>query len=237
MSDIERLRAAFRTALSLDDDYDVDSLEYRSIEKWDSLAHMALIAAIEDEFDIMIDTDDVIDMSSFAKAGEILGRTVSPSPPESRVALVTGSSRGIGARSHPASPPRVRSGGSREQSTGRPWPPTWPSASGRRRSRVGGNVTHPAAVKAMSAVFEKHRRLDALVVNAGVHDAGLLGMSADEATAAAVRRQRRRSRTHPRAQRSAAPTRAPARRGAGRLGHGPGRRSRPGRSTRRPRPP
>lgn len=35
---------------------------------------MALIAALEDEFDIMIDTDDVIDMSSFAKAREILAK-------------------------------------------------------------------------------------------------------------------------------------------------------------------
>lgn len=74
MSNIERLRVAFRAALSLSDDYDVDSLEYRGIEKWDSLAHMSLVAEIEDAFDVMIDTDDVIDMSSFAKAREILSK-------------------------------------------------------------------------------------------------------------------------------------------------------------------
>jgi acyl carrier protein len=74
MSNIERLRVAFRAALSLSDDYDVDSLEYRGIEKWDSLAHMSLVAEIEDAFDVMIDTDDVIDMSSFAKACEILSK-------------------------------------------------------------------------------------------------------------------------------------------------------------------
>jgi hypothetical protein len=74
MSNIDRLRVAFRTALDLSEDYDVDSLEYRGIEKWDSLAHMALIAEIEDAFDVMIDTDEVIDMSSFTKAVEILGK-------------------------------------------------------------------------------------------------------------------------------------------------------------------
>jgi acyl carrier protein len=74
MSNIERLRVAFRTALSLRDDYDVDALEYRGIEKWDSLAHMSLVAEIEDAFDVMIDTDEVIDMSSFAKAREILSK-------------------------------------------------------------------------------------------------------------------------------------------------------------------
>jgi len=35
---------------------------------------MSLVAAIEDEFGVMIDTDDVIDMSSFDKAREILSK-------------------------------------------------------------------------------------------------------------------------------------------------------------------
>ncbi len=74
MTNIDRLRVAFRTALGLPEDYDVDALEYRGIDKWDSLAHMALVAEIEDAFDVMIDTDEVIDMSSFAKAQEILGK-------------------------------------------------------------------------------------------------------------------------------------------------------------------
>jgi acyl carrier protein len=68
----ERLRVAFRTALGLPPDQDVDQLEYRGIEAWDSLAHMSLVAAIEDAFDVMIDTDEVIDMSSFAAAAQIL---------------------------------------------------------------------------------------------------------------------------------------------------------------------
>jgi acyl carrier protein len=72
MSNLDRLRVVFRGALALPDDYDVDSLEYRSIEKWDSLAHLSLVAEIEDAFDMMIDTDEVIDMSSFVKAVEIL---------------------------------------------------------------------------------------------------------------------------------------------------------------------
>jgi acyl carrier protein len=72
MTNLDRLRVAFRTALGLPEDADVDGLEYRSIEQWDSLAHLSLVAGIEDAFDVMIDTDDVIDMSSFGKASEIL---------------------------------------------------------------------------------------------------------------------------------------------------------------------
>jgi acyl carrier protein len=74
MSQIDRLRRVFRSSLELADDFDVDGLTYRGIESWDSLAHMSLVAAMEDEFGVMIDTEDVIDMSSFDKAREILGK-------------------------------------------------------------------------------------------------------------------------------------------------------------------
>ena len=74
MIDIDRMRKVFRSALGLADDVDVDGLAYQSIDKWDSLAHMTLIAELEDEFGVMIDTDDVLAMSSFTKARELMER-------------------------------------------------------------------------------------------------------------------------------------------------------------------
>lgn len=50
----------------------VEKLEYQGIPEWDSVGHMGLVAAIEDLFDIMMDTDDIIDFSSFEKGKEIL---------------------------------------------------------------------------------------------------------------------------------------------------------------------
>lgn len=47
-------------------------LVYQGIEAWDSVGHMGLIAALEDAFDIMMDTDDIIDFSSYEKGKEIL---------------------------------------------------------------------------------------------------------------------------------------------------------------------
>ncbi|MBF7072360.1 acyl carrier protein [Glaciecola sp. MH2013] len=72
MSTIEQLNAAFVSALDIDEKQISDELAYNSIEEWDSTAHMILIAELEDQFDIMLDTDDIIDMSSVAKAKEIL---------------------------------------------------------------------------------------------------------------------------------------------------------------------
>jgi acyl carrier protein len=51
-----------------------DELTYQSIPQWDSVAHMTLIAAIEDELGIMLDTDDIIEMSSVSKAKAILNK-------------------------------------------------------------------------------------------------------------------------------------------------------------------
>jgi acyl carrier protein len=68
------LREVFRDALDLAADTEVDGLAYRSVREWDSVGHMRLVAAIETRFDIMLDTDEVLDLSSFDKAVETVGR-------------------------------------------------------------------------------------------------------------------------------------------------------------------
>lgn len=72
MTNLEKLVAAFAEALDIEENQVLDSLEYNMIEEWDSTAHMILIAELEDQFDVMLDTDDIIDMSSVAKAKAIL---------------------------------------------------------------------------------------------------------------------------------------------------------------------
>jgi len=42
-----------------------EKLEYQSIEAWDSVGHMALIAELEDVFDVSLEMDDVIDFGSY----------------------------------------------------------------------------------------------------------------------------------------------------------------------------
>ena len=69
---MSRLADVFREVFELDDDVEIRGLQYRGIEEWDSVAHMQLVAAIEDEYDVMLDTDDVTDMSSYEEAVRIL---------------------------------------------------------------------------------------------------------------------------------------------------------------------
>jgi len=72
MNNSKKLTQVFTEALGIKKEIITDDLQYNSIPEWDSVAHMALIAELEDVFDIMLDTDDIIDMSSPAKAKEIL---------------------------------------------------------------------------------------------------------------------------------------------------------------------
>jgi acyl carrier protein len=69
---LEKLKSAFREALPLPDDVIYDHIEYGQTNGWDSIAHMRLIAAIETQFDLMLTTDELISLSSFPKAQELL---------------------------------------------------------------------------------------------------------------------------------------------------------------------
>jgi len=72
MPQIEELKAAFMTALGVAPESDFDHVAYGKTDGWDSVAHMGLVAEIENKFDIMLDTDDVIGLSSFPGAKKIL---------------------------------------------------------------------------------------------------------------------------------------------------------------------
>lgn len=68
----EKLKQAFAQSLGLPLSAITDDLAYNTIPAWDSVGHMALIAAVEQAFDILLETEDVLNLSSFAKARTIL---------------------------------------------------------------------------------------------------------------------------------------------------------------------
>ena len=72
MNNLEKYTSCFIDGLSADQDHVNDKLEYNSISEWDSIGHMTLISELEDKFSISIDTDDIIDFSSYKKGKDIL---------------------------------------------------------------------------------------------------------------------------------------------------------------------
>jgi acyl carrier protein len=74
MTNKEKYDQVFVNQLSVQSEQLNEGLTYNSVRSWDSVGHMALMAALESEFDIMIDTDDIIDFSSYQKGFEILAK-------------------------------------------------------------------------------------------------------------------------------------------------------------------
>tara|TARA_B100001123_G_C15171205_1_gene971471 strand:+ start:323 stop:562 length:240 start_codon:yes stop_codon:yes gene_type:complete len=72
MSNLDKYNKAFIDALSISEKKLNQDLKYNEIPEWDSIGHMTLISNLEDVFKITMETDDVIDFSSFAKGKKIL---------------------------------------------------------------------------------------------------------------------------------------------------------------------
>jgi len=72
MNNKEKYNQAFINAFSIDKKKLENGLEYNSIPEWDSIGHMTLISELEQLFKISIETDDVIDFSSYSKGIDIL---------------------------------------------------------------------------------------------------------------------------------------------------------------------
>ncbi len=73
MNNMEKYNNAFVETFEITEEQ-LAGLKYQDIQAWDSVGHMSLIAALEDAFDIMMETDDIIDFSSYEKGKEILAK-------------------------------------------------------------------------------------------------------------------------------------------------------------------
>ncbi|WP_295353746.1 acyl carrier protein [uncultured Succinivibrio sp.] len=71
MTNKEKYINCFVEALEVEPS-EVEELQYQGVISWDSVGHMSLIAAIEDAFEITMDTDDIVDLSSYKKGIELL---------------------------------------------------------------------------------------------------------------------------------------------------------------------
>ena len=70
MSNLEKYVEAFKTAFEIEEG--IPDLKYQQISQWDSVGHMRLMTLIEESFDIMLETEDMLDFDSFEHGKSIL---------------------------------------------------------------------------------------------------------------------------------------------------------------------
>lgn len=74
MENIEKYNKAFvdvfgTKAEELNDNYGKDT-----VDEWDSVHQLSLIAEFEEAFDVMFDPEDIMEMTSYAKGKELLDK-------------------------------------------------------------------------------------------------------------------------------------------------------------------
>jgi acyl carrier protein len=72
MSNKEKYQDIFIKSLALDKSKFNESIKYNEVPEWDSIGHMTLMSELEEGFKITLETDDVVDFSSYKKGIEIL---------------------------------------------------------------------------------------------------------------------------------------------------------------------
>ena len=72
MNNEQKYQDIFIKSLSIDANKFNENIKYNDIPEWDSIGHMTLMSGLEEGFDITMDTDDIVDFSSFKKGKEIL---------------------------------------------------------------------------------------------------------------------------------------------------------------------
>ena len=72
MTSKEKYDQVFKESFTVDENKLNEELVYNSIETWDSIGHMQMIAELEDVFEIEFEMDDIINFSSYKKGFELL---------------------------------------------------------------------------------------------------------------------------------------------------------------------
>lgn len=72
MNNSEKYAEIFCSVLGVDKSSLNDSFTFKAVPQWDSVAHLSLISELEDEFDVIFDSEDILHYGSFENGKVIL---------------------------------------------------------------------------------------------------------------------------------------------------------------------
>ena len=74
MTNLEKFNNIFCDVFSVDVDQLNDEFDNTTVDGWDSVHQLSLTSALEDEFDIMLDAEDILEFTSYNNAKTILAK-------------------------------------------------------------------------------------------------------------------------------------------------------------------
>ena len=72
MTNIEKLNHIFCEVFSVEETALNSEFDNKSVDGWDSVHQLSLTSSVEDEFDIMLDAEDILEFTSYENAKAIL---------------------------------------------------------------------------------------------------------------------------------------------------------------------
>jgi len=74
MTNLEKLNKIFYEVFSVEESALNSEFDKNSVEGWDSVRQLSLTSSVEDEFDIMLDAEDILEFTSYDNAKAILAK-------------------------------------------------------------------------------------------------------------------------------------------------------------------
>lgn len=71
MTNLEKYNGIFKKMFNVSDE-ELSTLAYKETAEWNSMAQIALVAELEDKFDLDFDTDDIFQLKSYAIGKDML---------------------------------------------------------------------------------------------------------------------------------------------------------------------
>lgn len=72
MTNLEKLNKIFCEVFSVEESALNSEFNNCSVEGWDSVHQLSLTSSVEDEFDIMLDAEDILEFTSYDNAKKVL---------------------------------------------------------------------------------------------------------------------------------------------------------------------
>lgn len=71
MTNLEKYNEIFKKMFNVSEDQ-LETLAYKETAEWNSMAQIALVAELEDKFDLDFDTDDIFQLKSYIIGKDML---------------------------------------------------------------------------------------------------------------------------------------------------------------------
>ena len=72
MNNKEKYQKIFKDIFSVNDDVLDKAFNFKDVVEWDSFTHLTLISELEDAFDVMFESDDILHFGGYLNGMEIL---------------------------------------------------------------------------------------------------------------------------------------------------------------------